>query len=269
MMFALPIVMTIVVVVGSLFFVFRMLAGLGQAEKNRQRLLQVGVPAHARVLGVQMGGMTVSVGVNRQLQLVIGLEVHRPGAAPYNAQLTTLVSELQIPQVQPGAWLAVRIDPANPSDMAIEALGVGPPGAAPAAAAAMAGAPGAMPGPPQGMVGAQLGTPVAPMGGFRLPMGAKIGLGVGVIGALVGIGAAVNALVLTNDVLGGSTGSGSTGSASGSTGSTSDVCKKAAQCCKKVSGTASAACDNWTRAGMMDVACQEALKGYRQAGHCK
>jgi hypothetical protein len=99
-----------------------------------------------------------------------------------------------------------------------------------------------------------MGAGVAPMGGFRMPMGAKIGLVVGGLGALVGIAAAANAVFRTSGL-----------------GTPSAVCTKAAQCCRKVSGAASSACDNYTRTtgSIADTVCEEALKGYRHSGHCK
>jgi hypothetical protein len=125
-----------IVVVGSilavlgatLFFVSRLLRSMAKVEKERQLLLQTGVQARARVVELQMGTMTMTSGVNRRLELALTVEVHRSGMAPYSAQFKSMVSELHIPQVQPGAWLGVRVDPANPGRMAIEAMGVGPPG---------------------------------------------------------------------------------------------------------------------------------------------
>jgi hypothetical protein len=219
-------VFTVVVVGGGLFFVFRMLAGLTRGEKERQRLLQTGVPAHARVLQVSMGGMTVTTGVHRQLQLNLSIEVHRPGAPPYPAQITSLVSELQLPQVQPGAWLAVRVDPVNAQGIAIEALGVPPPGMAPQPGAGM---------------GVPMGTP---MTGFQIPMGAKIGMGVALVAAAIGIAAASMGTI--RDL-----------------GGPSETCKKATACCRKTTGS-SPACDNFMHVpgSVSEQVCGDAAKAY-------
>jgi hypothetical protein len=227
------VVIVIVAVAGALIFAFRALGSLTGAEKERQRLLRIGLPAHARILGLTMGNMTVTTGVHRQLQVHISVEVHRSGAPPYPARITGLISELQIPLVQPGAWLGVRIDPANPENLGIEALRVPPPGAAPQ--------------PGMGMPIQMGGTP---MTGFQVPLGAKIGIAAAILGAAVGIGGAVM---------------GSIGSLTGP----SDTCKKATACCRKVSGS-SPACDNYVRVSgpTSEQVCGNALKGYQQAG-CK
>lgn len=249
------ILFAIVMTVGAFFVVYRVISSLSRGEKERQRLLQSGVQAQARILNVQMGSMTVTTGVNRQLQLQLAVEVHRPGAAPYQAQFATMVSELQIPQVQPGAWMGVRVDPANPQNMAIEALGIPPPGTP---GAPPYGAPPGMPGAnpyaaPVGIGAPAAGMGMAPMGGFRLGTGARIGLAVGLLGAVVGLGAAVMAMGWVSGV-----------------GGPSAVCKHAAACCRKVGGSASS-CDNLTKQSgpVADTVCEESLKGFRKSGHCK
>ena len=56
---------TVVVVGGVLFLVFKIFSGLGKANAERERLLREGVQAKARILNVEMGGMTMTVGVVR------------------------------------------------------------------------------------------------------------------------------------------------------------------------------------------------------------
>src|SRR6185437_2473912 len=92
-----------------------------------------------------------------------------------------------------------------------------------------------------------------PMGGFKLGMGAKIGIGIGVLGAVVGLGAAVMAMGWVHGV-----------------GGPSAVCKHAAACCRKMGGSASS-CDNLTKQSgpVADTVCEESLKGFRKSGHCK
>ena len=106
------------------FILYKVFAGVGAQNAQHQRLLQFGVPAQGRVLSLSRGGMTMSVGVNRQLQVNVGVEVHRQGMAPYQAMMTTMVSELYIPSIQPGMWVQLRVDPMNPNLMTI--AGVGP-----------------------------------------------------------------------------------------------------------------------------------------------
>ena len=248
----LGVLITIVVVVGSVFFMFKVLGGLGKAEAERQRLIATGIPARARILQVTPGGMTVQTGGLRQLQLHISVEVHRPNMAPYPGQITSLISELQIPQIQPGSWLAVRIDPMNPAVMAIEATGVsGDLSMIPA------GGPGAAAYRAQPQMGFGPHGPMAtPVQGFKLPMAAKIGLVIGLLGAVLGIGGAIVATVWTSGI-----------------GGSSDTCKEAAACCRKMAGSSPAAsnCDNYLKqtGPIADQVCEQTLKSYKQSGLCK
>jgi hypothetical protein len=110
---------TVLAVGGSLWFVIRLMGGMNKDAKERERLLREGIQASARLMAVQMGGMTVTVGAHRHLQLQLQLEVTLQGRPPYPAHLTTMVSELQIPQLQPGAMLTVRIDRNDPMKIAL------------------------------------------------------------------------------------------------------------------------------------------------------
>jgi hypothetical protein len=166
-MAVLALVVTVVIVAGVFLVLRRVFGGLGRARAERERLLRDGVQAPARILNVAMGRMTMTVGVHRHLQLDLTLEVEPAGRPPYQATVTTMVSELQIPQVQPGGRVSVRYDPANPASVVLE--GVGVPGAGGAAAIPLGNVPG-------------------------VPAAAKIGLVVGGCGALIGILAALIAV---------------------------------------------------------------------------
>lgn len=278
------VLITIVVLAGAAFTVWKVLGGLHKTASEEARILQTGIPARAQILQVQMGGMTVTTGVHRRLEVIIALQIQPPSGAPYQTQLKTLVSELNIPQIQPGAWVQVRIDPMNQQRVAIEGFGVSPAQAGPMAGAGMAGgapmggygqpmgAPamagygqpsgaaaamggyGQQPGFGAAPAGAPMGfVPAAPAGGFKLPLGAKIGLVIGALGALVGVGAAIVALLWTTGI-----------------GGPSEVCKQAQACCKKMS-SGSSACDNYTKqtGPIADKVCEETLNSYKKTGVCK
>jgi hypothetical protein len=260
-------VITVVVVGGAFFTIFKIFGGMKKANQERERLLREGIQANARVLSVQMGGMTMTVGVHRHLQLVIGLEVHPPGHGPYQAQMTTMVSELQIPQIQPGVMLTVRYDRTNPMKLALEGVcaagqqqqpGYGAPGyGQPQGYAQAPGVPGSGGGAPQ--AGAMM--PVQGMPG--MPKAAKIGLVIGLIGAVVGVGVAV--VVVAINVLGVGSSFAST-SAGGDEASASGggVCAQAQRCCEAI-GAPPDACNNFGRIGVPDSVCSSALDGYKQA----
>ncbi|HEY6725155.1 MAG TPA: hypothetical protein VI197_14070 [Polyangiaceae bacterium] len=273
-------VITIVVVGGVFFTLYKVFGGMKRANQERDRLLREGIQASARVLGVQMGGMTMTVGVHRHLQLQISLEVQPAGRPPYQTTLTTMISELQLPQIQPGVMLTIRYDAQNPSKVALEGVGGAPqapmagaygtpnaygqpnpqaqayaqPGQYPGAQAY--GGPQAYGGAPQGYA---MGAPgMVPIQGVPgMPKGAKIGLIIGVLGAVVGIGVA--AVVVAVNVLGVGTGDATEGSG---------VCAQAARCCQTIGGPA-AACENYGRVGVPDSACQTALEGYKTAAQAQ
>jgi hypothetical protein len=150
---------------------------------------------------------------------------------------TTYVSELQIPQIQPGAVVQVRYNPANSAEMAIEAFGGTVPGAE----------------VPAGTVPVPI-TPV-PMARQKFPMGAIIGLVIGLGGAAVAV-----YVVMVN--VG--------GFGLGSTTETDSICGKAAACCEKISeasGNKDSAqnCKNLRKLGVPDEACKTSLEGFKKS----
>lgn len=271
---------TVIVIGGVFFTLYKVFGGMKKANQERERLLREGIQATARITNVQMGGMTMTVGVHRHLQLRIGLEVQPQGRAPYQALLTTMVSELQIPQLQPGVTLTVRYDANDPMKLALEGVGAaaavpspqgygGPahgalaaPGYGAAGAPAGYAAPHVVPGMPQAAPGGMQpggmvpGGMVPVAGTPGMPAGAKIGLVIGILGALVGIGAAVVVVVVNVlDVGGGAVADATSGDG---------VCAQAARCCETIGGPAEA-CKNYGRVAVPETACRQALEGYRTA----
>lgn len=107
----------IVVTIASLFFVFRMIAGLAKGAKEEQRILQTGMPATGQVLGLQQTGTYI----NNNPQVVIALQVFPQQGQPYQTQVTKVVSLVQLPSLQMGAQLSLKVDPQNPMKVAIAA----------------------------------------------------------------------------------------------------------------------------------------------------
>jgi hypothetical protein len=225
------------------------LGGLGKEQKENERIIQTGMPAQARILGLQHTGMSVAVMGHRHLRLGIMLEVHVQGHPPYQAQIMPLVSELYISSLQPGAFVEVRIDRANPMKIAL---------AGPSA------------GPMQQPMGMQPGFGGAPMGmqpGVQ-PMGMGMGMAPGmgqqsmnratrmviimmlvttipVAGILLAVFVDWSSLFGSDDAPKGG------------------YCKAAARCCKVISGPAAAACE-----GLKDlpgVGCKDAWENYKQS----
>ena len=92
-------------------FVIRLLAGSAQ----RNRILAQGIPAQARVAKIWETG----VRVNDSPQVGFELHVYPQGGQPYVAQTQMIVSQLQIPRIQPGATVVEKIDPTDAAKVAI------------------------------------------------------------------------------------------------------------------------------------------------------
>lgn len=88
----------------------QLMTQLSARAADRNALLATGAVGQARVLGLQGTGTLI----NHDPQVVLDLEVHpTTGGAPFRTRCTTIVSQLQIPQVQPGCAVPVRFDPMN------------------------------------------------------------------------------------------------------------------------------------------------------------
>lgn len=119
-------VITAVAVAVPLFIFFKVFKGMGNNSKANQQILAYGIPADATVKTLGMGGMTMSVGVSRSLQVQLQLEVRKStGEAPYTAHLSTMVPELAIPSLQPGSSIPVKVDSNNPNSIAIDLPSMG------------------------------------------------------------------------------------------------------------------------------------------------
>lgn len=239
------IVGVLVAVVSAALVLRRLFGGMAMQQAEAQRLLRTGMPASARVIGVRMGRMTVTTGVHRHLQLVVQVEVHPPGRPPYAAQLTAMVSELQIPELQPGATVQVRIDPANPAKLALEAIGTPVP--------SMHSGPW---GPTPGV------TPLQPI---PVPTSTKVWIVLGLLGGLVSVGVTLAAAMGSTEP-----------SNQPDPPDPSTVCRQAVACCQVItSGTSGAeSCKSYGKTGMREQACRSALDSFRQSAkaqglHCE
>lgn len=218
------------------FVLYRVFGGMKRAGAERERLLGEGVSASATVLNLSMGGMTTQVGVQRHLQVQLQVEVQPPDRAAWQAPLVTMISELQIPQLQPGARLQVRYDPADPSRLALEGL---------------AGAGGGV--LSQGSLPLQ--APDTPSG---MSSRAKIGLAIGAAGCLIGlIAALVGAAAAGVAVFG----------LGASTGERDTTCDRAIRCCRALNTDDAemlATCSALGTPGLPENVCRDALQGFEE-----
>lgn len=82
-----------------------------------RRLQESGVPASAKIVEIWDTGITV----NNDPVIGIRVEIGRPDGTVYLATIAkSLISRLDIPRFQPGSVVAVRIDPQDPSKMALD-----------------------------------------------------------------------------------------------------------------------------------------------------
>lgn len=85
-------------------------------------LLSTGELARGHILGVTASSMSMSV-MNglRERKCTFTVQVYREGHEPYQATASQRVQEVYIPQFASGrAWVAVRVDPANPARIALD-----------------------------------------------------------------------------------------------------------------------------------------------------
>lgn len=85
-------------------------------------LIRTGELARGNIIGVTASGMTMQIAnglVERKCDLTV--RVYRNGQAPYDATTTQRVQEVYIPQLSSGAaWVAVRVDPADPRRIVVD-----------------------------------------------------------------------------------------------------------------------------------------------------
>lgn len=90
--------------------------GMQADMAKQQALLATGIPGAGTITAIQDTGTIV----NYNPQVVIDMTVAVEGQAPYDLQLTTSVPQIHIPLIQPGNTIGVRVDPADPSSVALD-----------------------------------------------------------------------------------------------------------------------------------------------------
>lgn len=108
------ITLLVLVIVGIVLW--RVLMPIFRGQKMTRDLLTNGEMAQARILRLAETGMMI----NNQPVADILMEVHPQNRAPYQAQARMAISMLRVAQVQPGAVVPVRFDPADASKVVID-----------------------------------------------------------------------------------------------------------------------------------------------------
>lgn len=91
--------------------------GSVRAARRKRRILKFGRPARATILrvGENSGGGVVTI--NGQPYLNLKVRVEDGVNAAYETDFDTVVPRAVLPQLQPGAVVAVRIDPKDPAGL--------------------------------------------------------------------------------------------------------------------------------------------------------
>ncbi len=108
-------VLSMALPLGIMYFMFKTMSANAAAER---KLIETGIPAAATITAVGQTGMYINN--NPQVQIV--LEVVPEDGEPYTVSVNKVLQLVQIPQVQPGKVVDVRIDPENPKRLAIVGL---------------------------------------------------------------------------------------------------------------------------------------------------
>ncbi len=95
-----------------------MMSFFGGSLRTR-RIRRTGRPATAVVKHIGENSQGGVITVNNQPYLNLVLEVNDGFQAPYEVSLDTVVPRVAVPQLQPGAVITVRVDPADPAAVAI------------------------------------------------------------------------------------------------------------------------------------------------------
>lgn len=120
------VVMTLSLVVSGVIMV---MVGLYLRGVDNTAILANGVSATAQVQSVQDTGVTIN---NFNMVLKVGLLVTVPGAPAYTARTRVMLGRTSWGAIQPGMTVPVKVDPRDPSRVAIDLYGAG--GDAPEAA---------------------------------------------------------------------------------------------------------------------------------------
>lgn len=108
---AITLIFTVATIIFVIFIFRRVFGGI----KQQNQLLMTGEPAQATVLQLWDTGMKL----NDNPQVGLLLEVRPANRQAYQVETKCFVSFLKLPQVQPGAIVHVKVDPADPTRVAL------------------------------------------------------------------------------------------------------------------------------------------------------
>lgn len=105
-----------VVVIGAIVIfsvgdIFKFLGG----GRERKRILAQGRDAQAKVISLDEASDGTVTTINDQPLVTLELEVQDSGKPPYRVKLETVISRLDVPRLQPGSMVQIKIDQNDPN----------------------------------------------------------------------------------------------------------------------------------------------------------
>lgn len=88
-------------------------------NKNRKRLFSHGRDAQARVISLDEASDGTVTTINEQPLVTVELEVQDGSRTPYRVKLETIIARLDIPRLQPGNIVKIKIDPNDPNNIVL------------------------------------------------------------------------------------------------------------------------------------------------------
>lgn len=116
LMILFALVVTVISVAVPIVIVVMVMKAMKKSREEKERVLRTGTKATATVLRLSETGTYI----NNQPMVNIALHVQPPDRAPFEASIQQVLSQLEIPRVQPGQKVAVGIDPDNPQKVVLD-----------------------------------------------------------------------------------------------------------------------------------------------------
>jgi hypothetical protein len=89
---------------------------------QRNKILEIGKPARAKILNLKESDEG-TVTINDQPFATIEVEINDGINKPYKTEIKTIISRLEIPKLQPGNFIAVKVDPNDKMKVVIDPEG--------------------------------------------------------------------------------------------------------------------------------------------------
>ncbi|NQV00020.1 MAG: hypothetical protein HQ538_04725 [Parcubacteria group bacterium] len=93
--------------------------GFFKSNKNKKKLFSQGRDAQARVISLDEASDGTVTTINEQPLVTLKLEVQDGSKPPYEVILETVIARLDIPRLQPGNVVKIKIDQNDPNNIVL------------------------------------------------------------------------------------------------------------------------------------------------------